>query len=66
MPKKKSSRKSVKPGLSAEELYGPRVKYPAMPSRKQIEKLGKKAKTRALATPPRADVNLNVPYIHQL
>ncbi len=62
----KRKTKKVKQGLSAQELYGSTVKYPSMPTRKQVEGLAKKATTRALATPPRADVNLNVPYIHQL
>jgi hypothetical protein len=63
---KGKAKKSVKPSLSAEALYGPKVKYPPMPTRTQIEKLAKQQNTRALATPPQADVSLNVPYVHQL
>jgi hypothetical protein len=65
MANRKAS-KAVKKGLGAKDLYGAEVKYPRMPARKQVEKLAKTGKTKALATPPRADVNLNVPYIHQL
>jgi hypothetical protein len=68
MARKKSAKRAVKQTIAAKDLYGTTaMKYPVMPTRKQVEKLAtKKAKTRALATPPRADVNLNVPYVHQL
>lgn len=65
MAKKKTLKKR---SISAKDLYGSTtIKYPAMPTRKTIEKLAKPKKaTRAMANPPQADVNLNVPYIHQL
>jgi hypothetical protein len=65
MAKKKTLKKRF---ISAKDLYGSTtLKYPAMPTRKTIEKLAKpKRVTRAIASPPQADVNLNVPYIHQL
>ena len=45
------------------DLYDSKVVYPPLPSEEEIEAL---RGTRALRTPPRADVNLDVPYIHQL
>jgi hypothetical protein len=64
MAKKSSKKRSI----SAKDLYGSTtIKYPAMPSRKTIARLAKPKKVaRALPSPPKADVNLNVPYIHQL
>ncbi len=39
------------------------LSYPPYPDQKDINTL---AGTRAIKEPPRADVNLNIPYVHQL
>jgi Papain-like cysteine protease AvrRpt2 len=48
---------------SAKTLYGDEVMYPPLPKGKTLETLGA---ARALPQPPRAEVNLDVPFVHQL
>jgi hypothetical protein len=48
---------------TATELYGSEVAYPPIPTEEDLEAYRGR---RALRTPPRADVNLDVPYLHQL
>ena len=45
------------------DLYDSEIEYPPVPTEEEIEA---HRSTKALRTPPRADVNLDVPYVHQL
>lgn len=55
---------SSEPGEpDAIDLYGAEVEYPSLPSPDQVRALRGR---RALEEPPRADVNLDVPFVHQL
>ncbi len=47
----------------ADELYDGRPAYPPTPTDEEIEDYRSR---RALRTPPKADINLEVPYLHQL
>ncbi len=48
---------------SITDLYKSELEYPPLPTEEDLEAYRGR---RALKTPPRADVNLDVPYVHQL